>query len=40
MLIDGTKLAGLMIAHNFCVNVERVFEVKELDEDSFNDYER
>ena len=40
MLIDGAKLAGLMIAHNFCVNVERVFEVKEIDEDSFNDYER
>ena len=39
MLIDGTKLAGLMIAHNFCVNVEKVVEVKELDEDSFNEYE-
>ena len=39
MLIDGAKLAGLMIAHNFCVNVEKVFEVKEIDEDSFSDYE-
>ena len=40
MLIDGAKLAGLMIAHNFCVNVEKVFEVKEIDEESFSDYER
>jgi restriction system protein len=39
LLIDGPKLASLMISHNFCVNVEKVFEVKELDEDSFNDYE-
>ena len=39
MIIDGKKLAGLMIAHNFCVNVEKVIEVKEIDEDSFSDYE-
>lgn len=39
LLIDGPKLATLMISHNFCVNVEKVFEVKELDEDSFIDYE-
>ena len=39
MLIDGQKLATLMINHNFCVNVERVFEVKELDDDSFSEYE-
>ena len=39
MLIDGRKLAGLMIGHNFCVNVEKVFEVKELDEESFTEYE-
>ena len=39
MLIDGPKLASLMISHNFCVNVEKVFEVKEIDEDSFSVYE-
>ena len=39
MLIDGAKLSNLMIAHNFCVNVEKVFELKEIDEDSFSDYE-
>ena len=39
LLIDGQKLASLMISNNFCVNVEKVFEVKEIDEDSFNDYE-
>ena len=39
MLIDGKKLAGLMLANNFCVNVAKVFEVKELDEDSFSEYE-
>ena len=39
MLIDGQKLAGLMIAHNFCVNVEKVIEVKNIDDDSFSDYE-
>ena len=40
MLIDGLKLAGLMIAHNFCVKVERVYEVKEFDTESFSDYQR
>ena len=39
MLIDGTKLAGLMISHNFCVNVEKVFEVKAIDLESFSEYE-
>ena len=39
MLIDGKKLASLMLAHNFCVNVAKIFEVKELDEDSFSEYE-
>ena len=39
MLIDGKKLAGLILANNFCVNVAKVFEVKELDEDSFSEYE-
>ena len=39
MLIDGKKLAGLILANNFCVNVAKVFEVKELDDDSFREYE-
>lgn len=40
MLIDGTRLAGLMITNNFCVNVEKVFELKAIDLDSFSEYER
>lgn len=39
MLIDGVKLANLMIANNFCVNVEKVFELKTIDNDSFSEYE-
>ena len=39
MLIDGERLAGLMIAHNFCVNVEKVYEVKAVDNESFSEYE-
>ncbi|MBR0150957.1 MAG: restriction endonuclease [Synergistaceae bacterium] len=39
MLIDGVKLANLMIANNFCVNVERVFEVKSIDVETFSEYE-
>ncbi len=40
MLIDGTKLAGLMIAHNFCVKVEKVYEIKEFDSESFSEYQK
>lgn len=39
ILIDGKKLASLMVSNNFCVNVEKVFEVKAIDLDSFNEYE-
>ena len=39
MLIDGKKLAGLMISHNFCVNTERIFELKSIDKESFSEYE-
>lgn len=39
MLVDGEKLAGLMIANNFCVSTERTFEVKALDDESFSEYE-
>ncbi len=40
MLIDGTKLAGLMIAHNFCVKVEKVYEIKEFDSENFSEYQK
>ena len=39
MLIDGKRLASLMISNNFCVNVEKIFEVKSIDLDSFSEYE-
>ena len=39
MLIDGQRLASLMISNNFCVNVEKIFEVKSIDLDSFSEYE-
>lgn len=39
MLIDGAKLASLMISHNFCVNTERIFELKSIDKESFSEYE-
>ncbi len=39
MLLDGKKLAGLMIANNFCVNTEKIFELKALDSESFSEYE-
>ena len=39
MLVDGKKLAGLMIANNFCVNVEKIFELKAIDPEGFSDYE-
>ena len=40
MLIDGEKLASLMIANNFCVNVEKVYEIKAIDAESFSEYEQ
>ena len=38
ILIDGAKLARLMIEHNFGVRVKWVFEIKDIDTDTFNDY--
>ncbi len=38
ILIDGPKLARLMIEHDFGVSVQKVFEIKTLDTDLFNDY--
>lgn len=40
MLIDGNKLAHLMIAKDFCVSVEKVIEIKSIDKESFSDYVR
>jgi len=39
VLIDGMRLAKLMIEHNFGVTVRKVFEIKTLDTDLFNDYQ-
>lgn len=38
ILIDGQKLAKLMIEHNFAVSVKKTFEIKVIDTDVFNDY--
>lgn len=38
ILIDGEKLAKLMIEHNFGVSVKKTFEIKAIDTDIFNDY--
>lgn len=38
ILIDGEKLAKLMIEYNFGVTVKKVFEIKAIDTDVFNEY--
>jgi restriction system protein len=38
ILVDGKKLARLMIEHNFCVSVKRTFEIKAIDTDGINEY--
>lgn len=38
ILIDGKKLARLMIEYNFCVSVKKSFEIKSIDTDALNDY--
>ena len=38
ILIDGEKLVKLMIEHNFGVTVKKVFEIKAIDTDVFNEY--
>nr|WP_312579605.1 winged helix-turn-helix domain-containing protein [Sedimentibacter sp.] len=38
ILIDGEKLSELMIKHNFGVSVKKIFEIKAIDTDVFNDY--
>ncbi|MBQ7262780.1 MAG: restriction endonuclease, partial [Synergistaceae bacterium] len=39
ILIDGDKLARLMIDHDFCVSVKRTFAIKAIDTDAFADYD-
>lgn len=39
ILIDGEKLANLMIEHNFCVSTRKTFEIKEMDTDALNEYQ-
>ena len=38
VLMDGEKLAKLMIEHNFGVRTKQTFEIKTLDMDIFDEY--
>jgi restriction system protein len=38
VLIDGQRLASLMIEYNFGVTLKKTFEIKVIDTDVFNDY--
>lgn len=38
ILIDGEKLARLMIEYNFCVSVRKTFQIKAIDTDTLNEY--
>lgn len=38
ILIDGQKLAKLMIEHNFGVSIKKTFDIKTIDTDVFNEY--
>ena len=38
ILLDGEKLTSFMIEHNFGVSTKKVFEIKVIDSDVFNDY--
>lgn len=39
ILIDGERLANLMIEHNFCVSTRRTFEIKAIDTDVLAEYQ-
>lgn len=39
ILIDGERLANLMIEFNFCVSVRKTFEIKDIDTDAMNEYQ-
>lgn len=38
ILIDGEKLANLMIEHNFCVATRKTFEIKAIDTDALAEW--
>lgn len=38
ILIDGEKLANLMIEHNFCVATRKTFEIKAIDADALAEW--
>jgi restriction system protein len=39
ILIDGEKLANLMIEYNFCVSTRKTFEIKAIDTDALAEYQ-
>lgn len=39
ILIDGERLANLMIKYNFCVSTRKTFEIKALDTDALAEYQ-
>lgn len=39
ILIDGERLAKLMIEHNFCVSTRKTFEIKTIDTDALAEYQ-
>ena len=39
ILIDGQKLANLMIEYNFCVSTRKTFEIKTIDTDALAEYQ-
>lgn len=39
ILIDGERLANLMIDHNFCVSTRKIFEMKAIDTDALVEYQ-
>lgn len=38
ILLYGEKLTNFMIEHNFGATVKKIFEIKSIDQDIFNDY--
>jgi restriction system protein len=39
ILIDGERLANLMIEYNFCVSTRKIFEIKAIDTDALAEYQ-
>ena len=39
ILIDGERLANLMIEYNFCVSTRKTFEIKSVDTDALAEYQ-